>query len=205
MWPRIITFFLTSAHPQPITFFCVWLKAMYQLVQTFLRQWKNGSCHFDIFMLKIDWLSHIKMIQVNILQIITKNTCVCVWQCEQAWSETAAPQQGRLGCTAVWRSAVSLTFSPCCLFFKCVRLPLFWICDSRLQGKLLLSGTDFMCHQWFLFVSVFLCRFIIYIHTHIYTHTRTYTHALQAWTGLGLTRQRCMQESYSVTLDIRWS
>lgn len=146
---------------------------MYQLVQTFLRQWKNGSCHFDIFMLKTDWLSHIKMIQVNILQIITKNTCVCLTMWASLIRNGCSSTRATWLHSCVTRSAVSLSFSPCCLFFKCVRPPLFWICDSRLQGKLLLSGTDFMCHQWFLFVSVFLCRFI---YTYIHTYTHTYVH-----------------------------
>lgn len=144
---------------------------MYQLVQTFLRQWKNGSCHFDIFMLKTDWLSHIKMIQLNILQIITNNTRVCL----TVWASLI-----RNGCSstrATWlhscvtHSAVSLSFSPCCLFFKCVRPPLFWICDSRCCCPvqiLCVTGSSFSSLHFYA---------VLYIHTdtRIHTHTCIYT------------------------------
>lgn len=42
----------------------------------------------------------------------------------------------------------------------------------------------------------------LYFYTHTYTHVHIHMHCRPE---LGLTRQRCMQESYSVTLDIRCS
>lgn len=104
------------------------------------------------------------MIQVNILQIITKNTCVCLTVCASLIRNGCSSARATWLHSCVTHSAVSLSFSLCRLFFKCVRPPLFWMCDSRLQGKLLSSGRDFMCHQ-----------FYIYIHTRISTHTYIYT------------------------------
>lgn len=68
---------VTSTHPEPLTFFSTWHKGIYQLVEPFLRQWRNCLSLFNNFMFKTDWLVHINAIQQNILQIVTRGICVC--------------------------------------------------------------------------------------------------------------------------------
>lgn len=117
---------VTSTHPEPKAFFRIWHKKMHQLVEPFLREWKNGSCLFDTFMFKTDWLSHINMIQFNISLTVTREACVPVNVCVEP---SRCAEQKRLflkqtfrhmPSTGVWvgRAAVEHTLS-CLALFVC--------------------------------------------------------------------------------------